>query len=145
MAKVQLKSETINPFGGLFSIFRQFDLSGMRSAIDKHLGKRGKTKAAYSYADVFSSLFASYFCGGDVVEDVMDVKPFWNHRDGGFISNSFEPTATAASTFDYNPAPVKPTGAAQACASPRKVGKKRLANCQSVPQPRWNVENIYST
>ena len=82
MAKVQLKSETINPFGGLFSIFRQFDLSGMRSAIDKHLGKRGKTKAAYSYADVFSSLFASYFCGGDVVEDVMDVKPFWNHRDG---------------------------------------------------------------
>ena len=118
MAKVQLKSETINPFGGLFSIFRQFDLSGMRSAIDKHLGKRGKTKAAYSYADVFSSLFASYFCGGDVVEDVI---------------------------FDYNPAPVKPTGAAQACASPRKVGKKRLANCQSVPQPRWNVENIYST
>lgn len=29
MAKIQLKSDNINPFGGLFSIFKQFDRSGL--------------------------------------------------------------------------------------------------------------------
>ena len=88
MAKVQLKSDTINPFGGLFPIFRQFDHSGIRSAIDAHLGKRGKTKAAYSHGDIFASLFASYLCGGDCVEDVMDLKPFWDRRDGIRVCSS---------------------------------------------------------
>lgn len=37
MAKLQIKSGIINPFGGLFSIFRQFDRSGFRSVIDMHL------------------------------------------------------------------------------------------------------------
>ena len=46
MAKIQLKSDNINPFGGLYSIFNQFDRSGLRSVIDEHLGKRGTTKAA---------------------------------------------------------------------------------------------------
>ena len=67
MAKVQIKSETINPFGGLFSIFRQFDRNGLRSVIDNHLGKRGTTKAAFSHGDVFASLFSNYLCGGDVI------------------------------------------------------------------------------
>ena len=69
MAKVQIKSDTINPFGGLFSIFGQFDRSGLRSVIDKHLGRRGSTKAAYSHGDVFASLFGSYLCGGDAIEE----------------------------------------------------------------------------
>lgn len=30
MAKIQLKSDNINPFRGLFSIFKQFDCSGLR-------------------------------------------------------------------------------------------------------------------
>ena len=69
MAKIQLKSDNINPFGGLFSIFKQFDRSGLRQTIDSTLGKRGTTKAAFSYGDVFASLFGSYLCGGDCIED----------------------------------------------------------------------------
>ena len=34
MAKVQLKPDTIKPFGGLFSFFRQFDPYGMHSPIE---------------------------------------------------------------------------------------------------------------
>ena len=41
MAKIQLKSDNINPFGGLFSNFKQFDRSGLRLTIDSALGKRG--------------------------------------------------------------------------------------------------------
>ena len=57
MAKIQLKSDNINPFGGLFSIFKQFDRSGLRRTIDSTLGHRGTTRAAFSYGDVFASLF----------------------------------------------------------------------------------------
>lgn len=81
MAKIQLKSDNINPFGGLFSILKQFDACGLRHAIDSTLGKRGSTKAAFTYGDVFASLFGSYLCGGDCIEDIMDIKPFWDGRD----------------------------------------------------------------
>lgn len=53
---------------GLFSIFREFDRNGMRLATDQNLGIRGVAKVIYSY-------------GGDCVGDVMDVEPFWDHRD----------------------------------------------------------------
>ena len=81
MAKIQLKSDNINPFRGLFSIFKQFDRSGLRQTIDSALGKRGTTKAAFTYGDVFVSLFGSYLCDGDCIEDMMDVKSFWDGRD----------------------------------------------------------------
>ena len=81
MAKIQLKSDNINPFGGLFSIFSMFNRSGLRSVIDGHLGKRGATKAAFTHGDVFASLFGSYLCGGDCIEDVMDIKSFWDNRE----------------------------------------------------------------
>ena len=51
MAKIQLKSDNINPFGGLFSIFSMFNRSGLRSVIDGHLGRRGWAKAAFTRAD----------------------------------------------------------------------------------------------
>ena len=41
MAKIQLKSDNINPFGGLFSILYIFNRSGLRSVIDRPLGRRG--------------------------------------------------------------------------------------------------------
>ena len=88
MAKIQLKSDNINPFGGLFSIFKQFTSSGLRSVIDDHLGKRGSTKAAFTHGDVFASMFGSYLCGGDCIEDVMDIKPFWDDRDDIRICSS---------------------------------------------------------
>ena len=88
MAKLQIKSDNINPYGGLFSIFDIFDRSGLRSVIDKELGSRGTTKAAFTHGDVFASLFANYLCGGDCVEDVMDIKPFWDERDGIRVCSS---------------------------------------------------------
>ena len=102
MAKVQIKSDTINPFGGLFSIFRQFDRSGLRSVIDNHLGKRGSTKAAFSHGDVFASLFGSYLCGGDVIEDVMEIKPFWDGRDGIRVCSSDVMLSTLRRLADGN-------------------------------------------
>ena len=68
MAKVQIKSERITPFGGIFSIMEQFDalLSGI---IDSTLGLRTKT-CGYQYSEIFRSLMCVFFCGGSCIEDV---------------------------------------------------------------------------
>ena len=76
MAKLQTKSDNINPFGGLFSIFKTLDNSGVRSVIDRTLGPSG-TLLAFSHGDIFASLLGCYLTGGDCIEDVMGIKPFW--------------------------------------------------------------------
>lgn len=43
MAKVQIKSEKITPFGGIFSIMGQFD-TFLSNVIDSTLGLRSLTK-----------------------------------------------------------------------------------------------------
>ncbi len=50
--------------------------------VDSFLGKRCPDPKAYSYGDMFASIFASYICGGDCIEDVMDVNTFWHGHDG---------------------------------------------------------------
>ena len=46
------------------------------------------TKAALTYGDVFALMFGSYLCGGDCIEDVMEIKPFWDDRDNIRICSS---------------------------------------------------------
>ena len=88
MAKLRIKSDNITPYGGIFSIFRQFGTSGLRKAIDSHLGMRSADPKAFSYGDIFASLFANYLCGGDCIEDVMDVKAFWDGHSNLRIASS---------------------------------------------------------
>ena len=116
MAKLQLKSDNINSFGGLFTIFKQFDRSGLRQTIDSALGKRGTTNAAFSYGDVFASLFGGYLCGGDCIEDLMAVKAFWDGRDKlricssdvalrtlrGLSSDNLTYKSTQDKSYDFN-------------------------------------------
>lgn len=68
MAKIQLKSDNITPFGGLYSIFNQFNCSGVRKTVDSFLGSRSRDPKAFSFGDVFASLFASYLCGGNCID-----------------------------------------------------------------------------
>ena len=68
MTKVQIKSEKLTPFSGLFSIMEQFD-STLSSVIDSTLGLRCKS-FSYQYSEIIRSLMSIYFCGGSCVEDV---------------------------------------------------------------------------
>lgn len=52
MAKVQIKSEQITPFGEIFSIMEQFDAL-LSKAIDSTLGKRC-LPFGYSYSEISS-------------------------------------------------------------------------------------------
>lgn len=51
-----------------------------RSVLYGPPGRRGRTKSAFTHGDVFASMFSSYLCGGDCIDDVMDIKPFWDNR-----------------------------------------------------------------
>ena len=68
MAKVQIKSERITPFGEIFQVREQF-FRYVGPVIDKILGLRCAS-FGYQYGEIAGSLASVYFCGGDSVEDV---------------------------------------------------------------------------
>ena len=54
MAKIQIKSEKLTPFGGIFSIMEQFDAL-LAQTIDSTLGLRC-TMFGYQYSEILRSL-----------------------------------------------------------------------------------------
>lgn len=76
MAKIQIKSDKLTPFGGIFSIMEQFD-STLSSVIDSSLGLR-YSSFGYQYSEIIRSLMSIYFCGGSCIEDV--TTHLMNHR-----------------------------------------------------------------
>ena len=62
MAKVQIKSEKLTPFGGIFSIMEQFD-SMLSPVIYSTLGLRCSSIIGYQYSEIVRSLMSVYFCG----------------------------------------------------------------------------------
>ena len=69
MAKVQIKSEKLTPFGGIFSIMEQF-YSMLSPIIDQTLGQGCRSIIGYQYSEIIRFLMSVYFCGGSCVEDV---------------------------------------------------------------------------
>ena len=68
MANVQIKSEKLTPFGGIFPIMEQFDAL-LAQTIDSTLGMICKWYG-YQYSEILRSLMCVYLCGGSCVEDV---------------------------------------------------------------------------
>ena len=65
VAKVQIKSEEVTPFGGIFSIMEQFD-SKLSSVIDSTLGMRCKLYDGVThYLHVRPSFYSPTYAGTD--------------------------------------------------------------------------------
>ena len=88
MAKVQIKSEKLTPFGGIFSIMEQFDYM-ISPIIDQTRGQRCRSTIVYQYSEIIRSLMSVYFCGGSCVEDV--TSHLMRHR-------SYHPTVRTCSS-----------------------------------------------
>ena len=82
MAKEQIKSEKLTPFGGIFSIMEQFDAL-LAQTIDSTLGLRC-TLYGYQYSEILRSLMCVYLCGGSCIEDVTIIKKFVLRGDNIF-------------------------------------------------------------
>ena len=71
MAKIQIKSEKLTPFGGIFSIMELFDFI-LSSVIDSTLGLRCKS-FGYRYSEIIRSLMSIYL--SIVSEQIVDHVP----------------------------------------------------------------------
>ena len=96
MAKIQIKSEKLTSFGGIFPIMEKFDKFDrmLSHTIDSTLGLRSKVYG-YQYSEIIRSLMCVYFCGGSCAEDVSshlmendytstdrDIVEYYNKRGG---------------------------------------------------------------
>lgn len=72
MAKIEIKSEKIMPFGGIFSVIREF--SSIESLIDSELGIRSSL-IGYQYSEIMRAMMCNYLCGGDRIEDIKIYQP----------------------------------------------------------------------
>ena len=59
MAKIQIKSEKVTPFGGIFSIMEQFN-STLSYVIDSTLGLKCRS-FGYRYSEIIRSLMSIYY------------------------------------------------------------------------------------
>ena len=70
MTKVATKNENITSFGGIYHIMDVFSKLGFEKLTESVLGKRGSSGKAFSHGSIFGSLFFSYLCGGECLEDI---------------------------------------------------------------------------
>ena len=68
MANVQIKSEKVTAFGGIFHVMDVFERLGLVKLVDSSLGERDASWNAFRYGEVAETLFCSYLCGGDCLE-----------------------------------------------------------------------------
>ena len=70
MAKVNIKSEKITPFGGIYYASKAFYALSLDKAINGTLGVRSSTYNGYQWDVVMLAMSDVFLCGGDCVEDV---------------------------------------------------------------------------
>ena len=70
MTKVAIKNENITSFGGIYHIINVFSKLGFEKLTESVLGKRGNGGKAFCYGSIFGSLFFSYLCGEECLEDI---------------------------------------------------------------------------
>ena len=67
-AKIQLKSDLVGTFGGIFLMLDHFNTASLDKLVDKLLENR-RFNAKYSYSDIFKTLLATYATNGSCIED----------------------------------------------------------------------------
>ena len=70
MAKVNIKSEKITPFGGIYYASKAFYALSLDKIINDTLGVRCSTYNGYQWDEIMSAMSDVFLCGGDCVEDV---------------------------------------------------------------------------
>ena len=70
MAKVNIKSEKITPFGGIYFASKAFYALSLDKVINGTLGVRSSTYNGYQWDEIMSAMSDVFLCGGDCVEDV---------------------------------------------------------------------------
>ena len=74
MAKVNIKSDKITPFGGIYYASKAFLCTfyalSLNKVINGTLGVRSSTYNGYQWDEIMSAMSDVFLCGGDCVENV---------------------------------------------------------------------------
>ena len=70
MAKVNIKSEKITPFGGIYYASKAFYALSLDKIINDTLGVRCSTYNGYQWDEIMSAMSDVFLLGGDCVENV---------------------------------------------------------------------------
>ena len=70
MAKVNIKSEKITPFGGIYYASKAFYALSLDKVVNGALGVRSSTYNGYQCNEIMSAISDVFLCGDDCVEDV---------------------------------------------------------------------------
>ena len=68
-AKVQIKNDRINCFGGIFFAIDQFRASRLAKLVNNTLGSKG-LNARFKFSDILENMASIFLSGGEVLEDV---------------------------------------------------------------------------
>ena len=85
MTKVAIKIENITSFGGIYHIMDVFSRLGFEKLTESVLGRRGCSGKAFSHGSILGSLFFSYLCGGDCLEDINALTGQFRQRPGTLL------------------------------------------------------------
>ena len=69
MAKVNIKSEKITPFGGIYYASKAFYALSLDKVVNGALGVRSSTYNGYQWDEIISAMSDVFLCGGNCVED----------------------------------------------------------------------------
>lgn len=71
MAKVNIKSEKITPFVGIYYASKAFYALSLDKVINGTFGVRSSTYNGYQWDEIMSAMSDVFICGGDCVEDII--------------------------------------------------------------------------
>mgnify|MGYP004445085761 CR=1 FL=1 len=94
-AKIQIKSDSVGNFGGIFLVLDRFDNVGMSDLVDNSLGCR-RFNSKYSHSDIVKTILATFASGGSCIEDSRRISEQISENSQGYrpcspdvILNSF--------------------------------------------------------
>ena len=99
MTKLQIKSDRIIFFGGMYLVNRLFDQFSLGKVINDTLGLRSTAHNGYQWDDIVKSLFDIYLCGGDHIEDFASLMPCLGQAPGSHVPSG------DTYGFSYRPQP----------------------------------------
>lgn len=88
MTKLQIKSDRITSFGGIFLVNRLFDHFSLGKVINNTLGLRSTAYNGYQWDEIVKSLFDIYLCGGDHIEDITSLMHCLSQAPGSHVPSS---------------------------------------------------------
>lgn len=88
MTKLQIKSDRITSFGGIFLVNRLFDHFSLGKVINDTLGLRSTAYNGYQWDEIVKSLFDIYLCGCDHIEDITSLMHCLSQAPGSHVPSS---------------------------------------------------------